>query len=83
MRLKSSNCYRALGFNYSMSLLLAWEDRLVIRSSVLPGSELVLGMSCLGIFRPLLATVWVPAGLSYGADGVCTAWDLVYRAMGA
>ena len=43
----------------------------------------MLGMSYLSIFRPLLVIVRVPAGAPYGANGVCTAWDLVYRAMGA
>ena len=40
-------------------------------------------MSCLGIFRPLLAADWVLAGKLLEANRAYTAWDLVYRAMGA
>ena len=41
----------------------------------------MLGMSYLGIFRPLSATVQVPSRAPYGADGFYTAWDLVYGAI--
>ena len=42
----------------------------------------MLGISYLGIFRPLLAADWVPAGKLLEANGAYTAWDLVYRAIG-
>ena len=39
-------------------------------------------MSCLGIFRPLLAADWVLAGKLLEANRAYTAWDLVYGAVG-
>ena len=54
IRLKSFSYYRALGSNYSIALLLAYRDSLIIRGGVLLGSKNVLKISYLGIFRPLL-----------------------------
>ena len=62
MRLKSFGCCRALSSNCFIALLLAWGDSLAIKGDILLGSKLVSGTSCLGIFRPLLAMVWVLAG---------------------
>ena len=56
IRLKSFSYYRALSSNYSIAFLLAKGDSLVIRGNILLGSELILGTSYLGIFRPLLET---------------------------
>ena len=39
-------------------------------------------MSCLGIFRPLLAVDWVLAGKLLEANRAYTAWDLVYGTIG-
>ena len=41
------------------------------------------GTSYLGIFRPLLVADWVLARKLLEADRACTAWDSVYRAVGA
>ncbi len=57
IRLKSFSCCKALGFNYFMSLLLVWEDSLVIKNDISLGFELILGTSYLGIFGPLLVIV--------------------------
>ena len=43
----------------------------------------MLGTFYLGIFRPLLAVDWVLAGKLLEANRACTAWDLVYKTMGA
>ena len=40
------------------------------------------GTSCLGIFRPLLAADWVPAGELLKVNRAYTAWDSVYGAIG-
>ena len=42
----------------------------------------MLGTSCLGIFRPLSAVDWVPAGKLLKANRAYTAWDLVYKTVG-
>jgi hypothetical protein len=42
----------------------------------------VSGISYLSIFRPLLVVNWVLAKKVLKVNGVYTAWDLVYRAMG-
>ena len=39
-------------------------------------------MSYLGIFGPLLAADWVPAGELLEANRAYTAWDSVYGAIG-
>jgi hypothetical protein len=57
-------------------------DSSVIRGDVLPGSKLMLGISYLGIFGPLLAADWVLAEKLLEANGVYTAWNLVYKAVG-
>ena len=73
IRLKSFGYYRALNSDCSIILLLVWMDSLVIRTDMLLGSKLVLGMSCLGIFRLLLAVDWVPARKLLEANRVYTA----------
>ena len=62
IRLKSFGYYRAPNSDYFMALLLVWGDSLVIKDNILLVSKLVLGMSCLDIFRPLSAADRVPAG---------------------
>ena len=61
IKLKSFSYYKALSSNYSIASLLVWGDSLVIKSNILLVSKLVLGISYLGIFRPLSAAGWVPA----------------------
>ena len=82
IKLKSFGYCRALSSNYSIALLLVWGDSLVIKGNILLVSKLVLGTSCLGIFRPLSAADWVPAGKLLEVNRVYTAWDLVYGAVG-
>ena len=65
------------------SFTISLRDSLAIKGDVLLGSELVLGTSYLDIFRPLLVIVWVLARALKETNGVCTAWDLVYGAVGA
>jgi hypothetical protein len=81
-RLKSFSYYRALNSNYSIASLLVWMDSLAIRGDVLLNFELMLGTSYLSIFGPSSAVDWVPARKLLEANGVYTAWDLVYKAIG-
>ena len=59
IKLKSFSCYRVPSFNYFIASLLVYGDSLVIKGNILLVFKLVSGMSCLGIFRPLLAVDWV------------------------
>ena len=55
----------------------------IFKNDILLVFKLILGTSCLGIFRPLSAADWVLAGKLLEANRAYTAWDSVYKAIGA
>ena len=73
IRLKFFGYYRALSSNCFIALLLVWGDSSVIKGNILLVSEFMLGMSCLGIFGPLLAADRVLAEKLLEADRAYTA----------